>query len=62
MCIGSDFSDWLDASLFIFTIKSLSLYRVLGGLISAVLVSNGEVFRVLFTRDGNRASLTAVYA
>ena len=43
--------------LFIFMMRSLSSRRVLRGAAGAVLVSDGEVFRVL--SDGGRASLAA---
>ena len=45
-----------------FTIRSLSSRRVSGGLAGAVLVSDGEVFGVLFARDGGRASMAATCA
>ena len=45
-----------------FTIRSLSSRRVLGGLAGVVLASDGEVFGVPFERDGGRASLAATWA
>ncbi len=60
MYIRGGSSNWLDMSLFIFIIRSLSLCCVLGGVITGtMLASDGEVLKVLFVRDGGKASLAA---